>query len=113
MDINNTIKENIIKVCNDIFKSNMSNMARKLGINRNQMQTYVTNTTPSADVLRKFVDIGISSDFLLTGKGSMFADNKKGQQLKLKYDIEFEKGKYRIVSEERLQMIYDLMEDVK
>lgn len=37
--------------------------------------------TPGADILQKFYEAGMSINWLLSGKGSMFADNSVGKQL--------------------------------
>jgi hypothetical protein len=98
MKLDEDIKVNIINVCKVLFNSNMSDMARALGIRRSQFQTYVSTCNPSAFILKKIYDYGISVDYILSGNGSMFADNKNGQELKIRYDLGYEKGTYKIVT---------------
>jgi hypothetical protein len=113
MNLKETVKESLLKIATLMFNGNMSEMSREVGIPRAQLQTYGIRSVPSAEVLRKYIDFGISSDYLLTGKGSMFADNKAGQELKLKYDKQYENGQYKIVSVEYLNNLTELMRKIK
>ncbi|MCX6152557.1 MAG: helix-turn-helix transcriptional regulator [Candidatus Kapabacteria bacterium] len=56
--------------------------------------------SPSTEILEKLSDLGLSLDWLFTGKGLMFADNEKGQRLYDKYigtNYEFLKPFDRII----------------
>jgi hypothetical protein len=107
------IKESILKVSAEIFENNLTKMAKEIGVSYKQLQSYGIRCLPSCAVLNRFLKFGISSDYLLTGKGSMFADNKAGQELKLKYDKQYENGQYKIVSVEYLNNLTELMRKIK
>jgi transcriptional regulator with XRE-family HTH domain len=71
------------------------NFAEFLHMSPQQITAYVTGTrTAHIYILRQFYNSGMSVDWLLTGQGSMFADNPRGQklmeELQKKYKYEFE-----------------------
>jgi len=105
MNLKEIVKESLLKIANLIFNGNLSEMSREVGIPRAQLQTYGNRSLPGGDILRKFVDYGISSDYILSCEGSMFADNKAGQELKLKFDAKYAEGNYKIVSTDFFNII--------
>jgi hypothetical protein len=113
MNLKVEIKDNIQKLAVEFFNSNMKELARSVDVNYNQLQSYGTRSVPCADVLRKFIDYGFSVDFILTGEGSMFAENKKGLELKIRYDKKYSDGKYKIVSLEFINEIKNMIRTLK
>jgi len=105
MNLKEIVKESLLKVANLVFNGNLSEMSREVEIPRAQLQTYGLRSVPGGDILRKFVDYGISSDYILTGQGSMFANNKAGQELKLKFDDKYAVGNYKVVSADFFNLI--------
>jgi len=107
------LKESILRVSADLFENNLTVMARELGIPYKQLQSYGIRSLPSCEVLNRFVDYGISSAFLLSGNESMFADNRQGQELRLKYAKEYSSGNYKIVSNEFINKVNGLLRSIK
>jgi hypothetical protein len=105
MNLKEIVKESLLKIANLVFNGNLSEMSREIDIPRAQLQTYGIRSVPGGDVLRKFIDYGISSDYILTCQGSMFADNKAGQELKLKFDEKYKDGNYKIVTSDFFDLI--------
>ncbi|MBI5326443.1 MAG: helix-turn-helix transcriptional regulator [Ignavibacteriae bacterium] len=61
------------------------NFANYIAINRGYLNRIINDKiSPGVEILSKFVAAGLSVDWLIEGKGSMFADNKTGNELKLK-----------------------------
>ncbi len=65
----------------NIFYSNF------IKIDSTQLNKYTKGRHyPSFETLIKFYESGVSLDWLLSGDGSMFAENEKGNELKVKYE---------------------------
>jgi len=70
------------------------NFAKYIGISKSYMNRIVNNkVNPGLDILSKFISSGVSVNWLLEGKGSMFANNQTGRNLKNKIiKLGFENG---------------------
>ena len=72
-DINNRIKT----ICDEVFRGNLSQMAKATYISRTTLISIIgeQQSSPGYDVLRKIVEIptvDINETWLLTGKGEMY-----------------------------------------
>lgn len=75
-----------LKIFIDICYPNQVNFADYCKINSNLITRYITHrNVPHVDTLQVFFEAGVSIDWLLSGSGSMFANNKTGNHLRQKY----------------------------
>lgn len=67
------IRERFIKILNECYNGNQSQIASKLGLTQGHISNIVNRgSKPSADIIAKIVEVSdISPAWLLTGKGSM------------------------------------------
>ncbi|MCX7736815.1 MAG: helix-turn-helix domain-containing protein [Candidatus Kapabacteria bacterium] len=70
----------------NLFYENQITFAEIIDMNKDVLNRYIQNKTfPGQDALIKFQKTGVSLDWLITGKGSMFAKNRVGIELLMKY----------------------------
>ena len=78
MSIGERLKQFIVKCY-----QNQINFSEIIGLNQATISRYIKNThQPDSENLIKMQEIGISIDWLLTGIGSMYADNPLGRQFR-------------------------------
>lgn len=67
------IRERFIKILDEIYKGNQSQLAASIGLTQGHISNIVNRgSKPSADILSKTIEVtDISADWLLTGKGEM------------------------------------------
>jgi len=78
------------------------------GIDKSQICRYISgNMQPSASILQKLYLIGLNINWLLSGNGSIFADNPKGNELKAKHEDKYSDDTIKEVKERVKQWISD------
>jgi hypothetical protein len=76
-----------IKIFAERFYGSQTSFAQEIDEHPNCMYRYTNGQTiPGIEKLNKFYDAGMSIDWLLTGKGSMFASNSKGLDFQKQYE---------------------------
>ena len=81
-----TVGERIKKFAKMCY-GNQGQFCKEANINYSMFSFYATNQrNPGLSILQKFKEAGMSIDWLLTGEGSMFAENTKGKILKAKFE---------------------------
>lgn len=75
------IRERFIKILNECYNGNQSQIASKLGLTQGHISNIVNRgSKPSADIIAKIVEVSdISPDWLLTGEGSMLKSESSSQ----------------------------------
>lgn len=97
-DINNRIKT----ICDEVFRGNLSQMAKATYISRTTLISIIgeQQSSPGYDVLRKIVEIptvDINETWLLTGKGEMYNGGEPKPEISYTdgvpyYDVDFKLG---------------------
>lgn len=97
-DINNRIKT----ICDEVFRGNLSQMAKATYISRTTLISIIgeQQSSPGYDVLRKIVEIptvDINETWLLTGKGEMYNGGEPKPEKSYTdgvpyYDVDFKLG---------------------
>lgn len=104
-----------LKFIREIFNEGSKLSARQfayiLGESRDKIANYETGRSSiPIDLLKKLHDRGYNVVFIVTGEGSLFASNKKGEVLKSKLITRFEFGE---LSDERLIKHLDVKKIIK
>lgn len=104
-----------LKFIREIFNEGSKLSARQfayiLGESRDKIANYETGRSSiPIDLLKKLHDRGYNVVFIITGEGSLFASNKKGEVLKSKLITRFEFGE---LSDERLIKHLDIKKTIK
>lgn len=95
-----TIKGKIKFLIAEIFGT-QRRLADAVGISTSSMTEYIKNDrSPNGDVLKKFVDAGISANWLLSGEGDIFTTNDAGLALAELYQAKREAEETRIKAAE-------------
>jgi transcriptional regulator with XRE-family HTH domain len=82
-----TIGERITLFIESCYQT-QTKYAELVKLNPSSLNRYVRNKcAPTLDILEKFKSTGMSIDWLIDGKGSMFAQSEEGDKLKDKYHI--------------------------
>ena len=72
-----------LKTIIDLSFESQNLFSNLTGVDKTTLSRYIHDKlTPRSDCLIKFIETGISIDWLLTGFGSMFADNIAGNKLR-------------------------------
>jgi len=78
---------NRIKLFGKLAYGNLTNFALILGYSYAHLSQYLNQTTKlSFKLLRVLYENGCSLDWLMSGDGSMYADNEKGRELRWKIE---------------------------
>lgn len=82
----NAVLDRLDRVAKQFFGSR-PNLARAIGKTPQTVNGYYQkDSVPGGEFLAALREQGISSDWLLSGEGSMYADNEAGRALQAKYE---------------------------
>lgn len=99
-----TIHERIKQLVDKFADGKNTNFASDLGVSEANIRSYIRGVVPKADILSKIVSCyEINADWLLTGRGSMLAEEKPEVSYdpnvgKPYYDVDFEGGFNELVN---------------
>ncbi len=80
----------------------------QIKIDQTQLSKYIKGIhTPSYDILVKLFDAGLNINWLISGTGSMFADNDVGNKLRMEYEASNLQYRNRLIEGRLLKWIND------
>lgn len=81
----NDILKRLTLVIEQVFDKSRPDLARAVGRTPDSVSSYFKqDSVPGGEFLAALVKVGISSDWILTGEGSMYANNEAGKALRKK-----------------------------
>jgi hypothetical protein len=81
----NDVLKRLTTIIEEFFENKRPNLARAIGKRPDTLNSYFKqDSIPGGEFLTELWKVGISSDWILTGEGSMYADNEAGRALRKK-----------------------------